>query len=139
MSSQTSGALNEQRAEEICHRPFHEGEFDELWANMTDDGMPGTVMIAVSHIDGLLKGAITYRMVNLTSDDEEVLFSGFGPLATFSARIRIAYALGIIGKKTRHDLDLMREIRNAWRIRGGPRGSETVQTTALSQGCPSIR
>ena len=70
-------------------------------------------MIAVSHIDDLLKGAIKYRMVNLTSDDEEVLFSGFGPLATFSARIRIAYALGIVGKKTRHDLDLMREIRNA--------------------------
>jgi hypothetical protein len=123
MSSQTSGALNEQRVEEVCHRPFHEGEFDELWANMTDDGMHGTVMIAVSHIDGLLKGAITYRMVNLTSDDEEVLFSGFGPLATFSARIRIAYALGIIGKKTRHDLDLMREIRNAWRIRGGQSAS----------------
>jgi hypothetical protein len=143
MSSQTSGALNKQRAEEVCHRPFHEGEFDELSANMTDDGMRGTVMIAVSHIDGLLKGAITYRVVNLTSDDEEVLFSGFGPLATFSARIRIAYALGIIGKKTRHDLDLMREIRNAWRIAANqlrhPRGSETVQTTALSQGCPSIR
>jgi DNA-binding MltR family transcriptional regulator len=36
------------------------------------------------------------------------------PLGTFSSRIKIAYALGIIGGKSRHDLDIVGNIRNAF-------------------------
>jgi DNA-binding MltR family transcriptional regulator len=42
------------------------------------------------------------------------LFDGTAPLSTFSAKIKIAYAMGIIGKLTRHDLEKLREIRNAF-------------------------
>ena len=34
------------------------------------------------------------------------------PLATFSARIKACYCLGLISEKTRHDLDIIRNIRN---------------------------
>ena len=37
-----------------------------------------------------------------------------GPLATFSARIRIGCALGLYGRNTRDDLDHLRLIRNAF-------------------------
>ncbi len=84
---------------------FEEGEFEHFWEEMTDDGTRGTVLLAVSFIDDLLKRAIKYRMIELSKNDDEALFSGTGPLATFSARTRLAHALGIIGPKTRHDLE----------------------------------
>src|SRR5437868_2978240 len=40
------------------------------------------------------------------------LFEGFGPLATFSAKIKISYALFLIEKETYCDLEIIREIRN---------------------------
>jgi hypothetical protein len=40
------------------------------------------------------------------------LFDPMGPLGTFSATITMAYALGLIGPNVRHDLDLIRRIRN---------------------------
>lgn len=42
----------------------------------------------------------------------EPLFVGFGPLSSFSARIQVAFALGIITDRNRIELDLVRKIRN---------------------------
>jgi hypothetical protein len=37
-----------------------------------------------------------------------------GPIADFSAKIKLGYVMGIFGKETKADLDLIREIRNAF-------------------------
>jgi hypothetical protein len=37
-----------------------------------------------------------------------------GPVGTFSAKIQMAYALGIFGSDTRHDLELIKLIRNTF-------------------------
>lgn len=42
------------------------------------------------------------------------LFDVNGPLGTFSDKIIMAYGMGIFGKKTRHDLDLIRHLRNGF-------------------------
>lgn len=42
------------------------------------------------------------------------IFDANGPLATFSNKIIMAYGMGIFGKKTRHDLDLIRHLRNGF-------------------------
>ena len=42
------------------------------------------------------------------------LFYGEGPLSSFSAKIKIGYALGLYGKVVRDDLDTIREVRNAF-------------------------
>src|SRR5262249_54463894 len=42
------------------------------------------------------------------------LFEGMGPLATFSAKIKLGYALGFYGPRTRHDFLIFNEIRNAF-------------------------
>jgi hypothetical protein len=49
---------------------------------------------------------------DLTSGLEKDLFDFEGPLGTFSSRINLAYALLIFGEKTKHDLELIRLIRN---------------------------
>ena len=44
--------------------------------------------------------------------DEENLFGGFGPFATFAQRIETAYAFGLIDKNIRNDLRYIKKIRN---------------------------
>ncbi len=40
------------------------------------------------------------------------LFNTYGPLSTFAARIQVAFAMGIITPRMRHQLDLIRRMRN---------------------------
>jgi hypothetical protein len=48
----------------------------------------------------------------LTARDRERLFGSNGPLGTFSSKIIMAYCFEYIGPDTRHDLELIRNIRN---------------------------
>ena len=61
-----------------------------------------------------LQIAITTRVIPLSKEDENDLFSKAGPLATLSAMIDMGYALGLISKEVRDELHLIREIRNAF-------------------------
>jgi DNA-binding MltR family transcriptional regulator len=53
-------------------------------------------------------------MVGLSKEEGDRLFVGSAPLSSFSAKIQVAYAIGLIGPKATHDLDRIREIRNAF-------------------------
>lgn len=72
------------------------------------------VIFAAAVIEVGLERLIRARMRKLGSDDYNALFSGTGPLASFSAKTRIAYALEFIGPATRHDLAIINEIRNVF-------------------------
>jgi len=72
------------------------------------------VITLASLIDVGLERAIKSRMRRLKPDDYNAIFGGTGPLSGFSARIRVAYALGIIGPLIRNDLSLINEIRNVF-------------------------
>jgi DNA-binding MltR family transcriptional regulator len=52
-----------------------------------------------------------HRFSHLTETERRDLFEGTAPLST--AKTKIAYAIGVVGKLTRHDLEKMRELRNA--------------------------
>lgn len=49
---------------------------------------------------------------SMRSDGVEDLFEPEGLMGTFSAKIKIAYALNLIGPTTRHDLNIIRSLRN---------------------------
>jgi DNA-binding MltR family transcriptional regulator len=76
------------------------------------------VIISTAMFEEVIEIAILARFVpkasNLNSDMYIGLFGTNGTLTTFSAKIKIAEALGIIGPITRGDLDVIREIRNAF-------------------------
>lgn len=48
----------------------------------------------------------------LTSDDGRLLFDFRGPLGDFASKTLIAYAFNMFGPDTRHDLDIVRVMRN---------------------------
>jgi hypothetical protein len=67
-------------------------------------------ILATSFLDNLLETLLLAHLV----DDQKVrdLFEGDRPLATFSARISLAFAIGYIPPNVYADLSLLRKIRN---------------------------
>jgi len=68
-------------------------------------------MMAAAYLSDRLSELIRLNLV----DHNEVIESLFGamrPLGTFSARIDMAFAMGLIGPAGRRDLHLIRKIRN---------------------------
>jgi len=56
-----------------------------------------------------------FRSAGLNKKERERvdgLFGGDAPLATFSSKIKLAFALGLITRKTRRQLDVIRQLRN---------------------------
>lgn len=73
-------------------------------------------IICAGVVERALEAVILTRFVGLNKDECNGLFSYNcnGPLNDLSARIKVAYALGIFGPKTRDDLEHIRQIRNAF-------------------------
>lgn len=73
-------------------------------------------LIGASVVDKALEVAIRSRLKPLNDTEAKRIFSygSQGPLADISARIKMAYAMGIFGPKTRRDLDHIRLVRNAF-------------------------
>jgi DNA-binding MltR family transcriptional regulator len=81
---------------------------EEELAAQTDRG---AAIIGSAIIDDFLSDALKRRLI-LTSDLRERLFEGNGPLANFSAKIDMAFAVGICDSNLRADLHYIRRIRN---------------------------
>jgi DNA-binding MltR family transcriptional regulator len=80
----------------------------------TGDDFRSAIITRSALIDVGLERLIKSRMRRLSSDDYNALFTGTAPLAGLSAKIRVAYALGLIGPHAKHDLNTINEIRNAF-------------------------
>jgi hypothetical protein len=73
-------------------------------------------MIGASLLEKALEVSILAHLRPLSGDERSRLFryDCNGPIADFSARIKLADALGIFGPKTLADLNRIREIRNVF-------------------------
>ncbi len=65
-------------------------------------------------LEATLESAILSHMRQLNKPRFKLLFSGEGPLASLTARIRMAYALDIFSADVEKTLLLLKEIRNAF-------------------------
>jgi DNA-binding MltR family transcriptional regulator len=70
------------------------------------------VIVTATVLEDLLEQALLVRMRDLSNKVYARLFTGHGPLATFSAKIDLAFALQIIEQGTAIDLHAVRELRN---------------------------
>lgn len=70
-------------------------------------------IISAAMVEDRLQWLIEAKFIaGLSSTRRERLFGGFGPLATFSSKIEIAYALGVIGEQVHGQLRQIGRIRN---------------------------
>jgi len=89
-------------------------EKDEVASEVSKGHPRGAALVAAAFLDIYLEFLIKLSLVPLRDEETMGLFGPDRPLGTFSSRIKIAQALGIFGRKTAHDLNIMREIRNAF-------------------------
>jgi len=72
------------------------------------------VITSVSRLEDWVKAAIKAKTRDLSSKLEERLFSGYGPLNSFSGKIDVAYAFSIIEMDIYNDLRALKDIRNTF-------------------------
>lgn len=93
-------------ASKEAHRLFHE------LLNDPNDRAAG--ITAASYLESSLEGTLTYRLKKIGATMVDEIFRGDAPLGTFAAKIKFAFSIGLLGEKTRHDFNCIREIRNAF-------------------------
>jgi hypothetical protein len=64
-------------------------------------------------LDNSLERLLLLHMLPLSKEEMERLY-GRGPLSSFSAKLQISAAFGLIGPKTKHDLSILNEVRNVF-------------------------
>lgn len=83
--------------------------FQSLISNESDRG---AVLVSAALIDDGLKQLIVKKLVSSGSKVDRLFDGGNAPLGTFSARIEMAYRLGLIQQSTKELLNIFRKIRN---------------------------
>lgn len=74
----------------------------------------GGALVGVARIEQLLQWQIEMSMPKLTKKLSARIFTGFGPLSSYSAKIDVAVAMGILDADLAKDLHVFRQIRNAF-------------------------
>lgn len=107
-------------------------EGDDIVREMASSGDRAAIILAVSHTDDALGAMLVRRFrPELTKTELNALLTGDAPLATFSSRIRLGYALGVFGRHTRDDLVALQAIRNAFAHCRRPISFATAEVAAV--------
>lgn len=68
-------------------------------------------IVAAAHLDGWLETMLRSYFVDSREEADRIL-EAEGPVGSFSARIRLAFCLGLLRDDQRRDLHLVRRVRN---------------------------
>jgi hypothetical protein len=122
------------------HKPLREtiGTFEpkHLHGMIFDAADWPMVLMTATLLERFLELAISLRFrPSLGDSDQGEMFSGYGPLASLSAKIMVAYAMGAITKEARDDLRIIKNIRNeaAHRI-----SDFSLRDALIKQWCDSL-
>jgi dUTPase len=90
-------------------------ETDELIADYSSESDRGAIILVATTIEDMLQDQITKNLPVLLTDEtaRKKMFEHDGLISSFSKKIEMAYAMGIIDEDYRKKIDLVREIRNA--------------------------
>jgi DNA-binding MltR family transcriptional regulator len=87
-------------------------DFDTMIDEVMKGAHTSQVIWAAALLDDALEQIIADRMPNMSNRFHEKLFEGYGPFATFSAKIDVAYAMNFIAVEMRTDLLHIKAVRN---------------------------
>ncbi len=88
--------------------------FVETLNSLKAESDRGCVLVVASLVENVLEEQISVRLMPKASKDDELLSrSSNGPFSSFSAKINLAYRLGLIPLSERKIYHQLRELRNA--------------------------
>lgn len=88
---------------------------DDLFDALSKESSRGVVLVSASFLEEALESLLRARFSirhPKSKSSIDPLFKTFGPLSSFSAKIRISYAMDLIGEWVYRDLQIVREVRN---------------------------
>lgn len=87
--------------------------WDKFFKNQIEkESDRATVIITVSMIDQALEAALRGRFVQLSTSEDPLFDSAYAPLGNFSAKIDLAYRIGLLPPNYAKGLHIIRRIRN---------------------------
>lgn len=86
--------------------------FRTFYDQMNDESDRGSVIVSVAILDEVLTNLIKAKLVPSLEKSDELFDSGFSPFSFFSAKIDLAYRIGLLRPNARASLHLLRRIRN---------------------------
>jgi DNA-binding MltR family transcriptional regulator len=89
------------------------GDFRGMVDEIQKEGDRAAIIVGAAYLDEYLRIYIASFLI----DESKVVDDLFGierPLGTFGARIRMAYALGLLAVDEFHDFKIVQEVRNAF-------------------------
>ena len=89
---------------------------DLLFDSLSAESNRGMVLVAAAFIDHALELLLRARFSSSTRKSKKAidpLFQGFGPLSTFSAKIKICFAIDLLQRWLFKDLEIIRKLRNS--------------------------
>jgi DNA-binding MltR family transcriptional regulator len=89
----------------------HRGDFIQEINQEKNDR--GAAILVVTNVENALQTCLQNILVNQDASHND-LFGNNAPMATFDSKIRMAYALGIVGPEMLENLNIIRHIRNAF-------------------------
>jgi len=96
----------------LSRRPFRGKQLITTLGTLVELPDQAVVLLLGALLERALEREILMRMVRLTRTRRNEMFVGIAPLSSFSAKIKIAYGLAIIGDKGLRELDVIKDIRN---------------------------
>lgn len=84
-------------------------QFHEMLSSESDRGC---VIVSAAIFDDILSGLLKQKLVPSIDKKDELFDNGSAALSSFSARIDLAYRLGLLKRNFRSTLHLVRKIRN---------------------------
>jgi hypothetical protein len=104
-----SSALRKLRLRHISQQ-----DLEEIYRQIDmEENDRGAAILSALTIEAGLTIAITRRLPN-SQDVSNQLFENNGPLESLDGKILIAQAIGILGKLTRQNLDIVKHVRNTF-------------------------
>ena len=86
--------------------------FDLFISEFESESDRGCVLLAAAMIDNILEVLIKHVLIECKTKNDSLFDDATAPLGTLSAKIDLAYRLGIISDNLRRDLHIIRKIRN---------------------------
>jgi len=83
--------------------------FQKEFAKETDRA---AVILSAAMLDRVLENLLRTRLVPIPGSEDSLFNAPYAPISTFSAKIDLAYRIGLISANLCRDLHLIRRIRN---------------------------
>ncbi|ANQ26844.1 hypothetical protein BA894_10430 [Vibrio natriegens] len=93
----------------------------------------GSVIVAASLLDDVLAKLLKARLAPSLEKKDELFDDHSSPFSTFSARIDLAYRLGLLRPNARASLHQLRKIRNNFAHVSNPKGFDSDSTKSRIQ------